>query len=115
MNVTADLEALRRLRKAGGVDLVKKMIALFLENLPVRVHVAIAGTRGENWAEVERAGHSLKSSAGYLGLGELAERAKALEELAAQGRKSDIEPLLRELSDAVPALRFSLQRLANEL
>jgi HPt (histidine-containing phosphotransfer) domain-containing protein len=115
MDVNADVEALRRLRKAGGVDLVKKMIALFLDNLPVRVHIAVAGTRAENWAEVERAGHSLKSSAGYLGLRELAERANALEELAVQGKRSDIEPLLRELSDSVPALRFSLQKLVNEL
>ena len=115
MDVIPDSEALGRLRKIGGADLVKKMIALFLENLPVRVQVAFAGVRGGDWAEVERAGHSLKSSAAYLGLRELSERAAALESLAAQARRSDVEPLLRDLAESIPALRTHLLQVLQDL
>lgn len=115
MDVTLDAEALRRLRKAGGPDLVRKMIQLFLENLPVRLEIAVAGFRRGNWIEVERAGHSLKSSAAYLGLREISERAATLERLAADGGGADVEPLLRELSAALPALRSLLLRVVQTL
>lgn len=115
MDVTTDAEALRRLRKVGGPDLVRKMIQLFLENLPVRVEVALAGFRGGNWSEVERAGHSLKSSAAYLGLREVSERAATLEKLAAGGGGSAVEPLLQDLSAAIPALRSHLLRVVQGL
>jgi HPt (histidine-containing phosphotransfer) domain-containing protein len=115
MEVTPDGEALRRLRKVGGPDLVRKMIQLFLENLPVRMETALAGFRGANWSEVERIGHSLKSSAAYLGLREVSERAAALELLAAGGGGNDVEPLLRDLSAAVPDLQSRLLQVVQAL
>ena len=115
MDVNTDGEALGRLRRVGGPDLVRKMIRLFLENLPLRVEVALAGIRGGAWADVERVGHSLKSSAAYLGLRELSERAATLESLAAQGGGSDVEPLLRDLSDSMPALRSHLLKIVQDL
>jgi HPt (histidine-containing phosphotransfer) domain-containing protein len=115
MDVNRDPAALRSLERAGGPELVKQMIRLFLENLPRRVAGALAGARGGNWTEVQRAGHSLKSSAGYLGLRDLAERAAAVEDLAAQGRGSDLRPLLNDLSEALPALQAHLTNLLHAL
>jgi two-component system, sensor histidine kinase and response regulator len=113
MDVTADGEALRRLQRVGGPTLVRQMIRLFLENLPIRVDTAFAGLRGGNWSDVERAGHSLKSSAAYLGLRDLSERAARLEQLAAQGGGLEVEPLLLDLSASVPALRAHLLQIAQ--
>ena len=115
MDVTPDGEALRRLHKVGGPTLVRKMIGLFLENLPIRVDTAIAGLRRGNWSEVERAGHSLKSSAAYLGLREISERAARLEHLAAQGGSLEVEPLLLDLSASMPALRAQLLLVAQNI
>jgi len=115
MEVIADGEALNRLRRVGGPDLIRKLIQLFLANLPLRVEVALAGLRGGNWAEVERAGHSLKSSAAYLGLREISERAAMLELLAANGGGSDVEPLLQDLSGAIPAFRDHLLQVVRAL
>lgn len=108
MQVTTDAEALGRLRRMGGPTLVKRMIGLFLESMPRRVALAIASARNGDWGEVERAGHSLKSSAAYLGLRDVSDRAAAVELLASQGRGNEVPPLLQDLFDAVPDLERHL-------
>lgn len=114
MDVTADRAALQRLRRAGGADLVRKLIALFLENLPLRLQAAVAGVQSGNWVDVERAGHSLKSSAAYLGLRELSDAAAAVEAIAAQGGAPELLPLLNGMSESVPALKRHLLTIAAE-
>jgi HPt (histidine-containing phosphotransfer) domain-containing protein len=115
MDVTPDGEALRRLHRAGGPDLVRQMVRLFLENLPIRLRAAAAGLQGGNWTEVERAGHSLKSSAGYLGLREISDHAARLEQLASRHEGRDIEPLLVDLSASLPAVRTHLLQVVQDL
>lgn len=115
MDVTPDGEALRKLHRAGGADLVRQMVRLFLENLPIRLKTAATGLQGGNWSEVERAGHSLKSSAAYLGLREMSDHAAKLEQLAAQHDGREIEPLLVDLSASLPAVRTRLLQVVQDL
>jgi len=82
VRVDVDSAALQRLLRVGGRDLLEKMVALFLHNTPQRLSLIRTGTEGRDWASVERAAHSMKSSAAYLGLRDLRARAEAAEDLA---------------------------------
>ena len=104
-----DLAAVERLRSIGGADLVGKMIDLFLENTPKRIAAALEGEKTGNWYEVERAAHSLKSSAANLGLTGLQGLAREAEELAGRREAGKIGPLLRGMESQFPALRALLE------
>jgi HPt (histidine-containing phosphotransfer) domain-containing protein len=104
-----DPSALRRLLDLGGPDLVRRMIDLFVQHTPGRIVTAAQGERSGDWTAVERAGHSMKSSAAYLGLIGLQERAARLEDLAARGGSREVRDLVQELSQGFPALRTLLQ------
>lgn len=115
MNFETDPAAIQRLLEAGGPKLVQDMVRLFLENTPRRIVSALAGLRGADLPAVERAGHSLKSSAEYLGLRSVAERAARVEELASQGRGVEVGPLVLELSESLPAVRDHLKKVLDSL
>ena len=109
MDIQLDPAALERLRELGGEALLTKMIDLFLENTPKRIQAALEGEKVGNWHEVERAAHSLKSSAANLGLNGLQALACEVEELAELQKADRIVPLLGELQAAYPAIRARLQ------
>ncbi len=109
MEVNLDPAALERLRELGGEALLSKMIDLFLENTPKRIQAALEGERVGNWHEIERAAHSIKSSAANLGLGGLQTLAHQVEGLAGAQQGGPLVPLLRELEVLYPAIRARLQ------
>lgn len=115
MNPERHPPAIRRLLEAGGPKLVREMIRLFLVNTPKRLDSALTGLRNGDWMAVERAGHSLKSSAGYLGLTVLVERAARLEELGGQARGADAGPLVQQLSADFTAVRSLLDQVLESL
>jgi two-component system, sensor histidine kinase and response regulator len=115
MNLASDPAAIGRLVKAGGPNLARQMVRLFLESTPVRIAGASAAARLGNWSEVERAFHSMKSSAGYLGLAGLAEQAARIEQLASGGRAEDLAPLLQEMSASLPAIQTAAKSLTDSL
>jgi two-component system sensor histidine kinase/response regulator len=111
MNLEIDPGALKRLRATGGEALVEQMVQLFLENTPKRIAAALEGEKSQDWTAVERAAHSMKSSAGHLGILGLQERAAQIEALAEEQRGSDLRPLLEDVAGGFPAVRDLLQRL----
>jgi HPt (histidine-containing phosphotransfer) domain-containing protein len=113
MNLETNPVAIQRLLEAGGPALLKQMIGLFLQNTPLRIAAAVAGEKAGDWLAVERAAHSMKSSAGYLGFPGLSEQAARIEELAVQRRGDEIRPLIQELSDAFPAVGELLRKMAE--
>ncbi len=77
---TIDTSALARLEEWGGKRLVAQMIDLFLAHAPERVETLGLGLKMSDVDAVERAAHSLRSTAanlGALGLGALCERAES--------------------------------------
>jgi HPt (histidine-containing phosphotransfer) domain-containing protein len=93
-----DSSALERLRRFGGSKLLGEMIGLFLQAAPERVQGARAALKRGDTSEVERALHSLKSSAAQLGamhLQRLSERGERL----AKSEKLDELPILMEALD----------------
>jgi HPt (histidine-containing phosphotransfer) domain-containing protein len=83
---TLDRSALLRLERLGGAKLLRQMINLYLEHGPGRVQAIADGVAASrDAAAIERAAHTLKSSAGNLGALRLQHTAEALEAVAASG------------------------------
>lgn len=110
-DATLDPAAVARLRDLGGDALLTQLIDLFLQNTPKRIQAALEGEQSGNWHEVERAAHSIKSSAANLGFGGLQALAFQIEQLAERARAEAISPLLQELADVYPAIKNRLEEL----
>jgi len=104
-----DRSAIERLERLGGPDLVGRVAALFVELGRARMAAALEAVDAGDLASVERAAHSLKSSAGNVGARALAEIAGKVERLAEEGRRDAVPAAVagmeRELERALDALR----------
>lgn len=94
-----DKSALERIDKIGGADLVRKMIDIFLTNVPQRLATAREGQQHGDFKAIEQAVHSIKSSAGNLGADALQELAGRIEALAEVRQGDGIPLLLNELEE----------------
>ena len=103
--------ALDRLRRIGGADLVRRMVQLYLDGGPDRVRSVREGAAAGNSSAVERAAHSMKSSAGNLGAIRLQHIAEAVEAAAAAGTIDIglVERLAAEFDRSAAALRDALE------
>lgn len=108
-----DGEALARVRRVGQDALLRRMIETFFEHAPARLDVVLHdATPGA----VMKAAHSLKSSAGNLGLSRVMQLAGAIEARADAGDPSYavLRPALeRAFVDARDALDRELERMAT--
>lgn len=104
--------AFERIRRVGGERLLQQMIAAFLEHSPERLTAAL---NADHAAEVARAAHSLKSSAGNLGLGRVMRIAEAMEVREMQGDARGCLTLRPALAaafeEACSALRRETERV----
>ncbi len=104
-----DPSALERLRGWGGPPLVERMVGLFQELGPKRLHEVEDGLAEDDLARVARAAHSFKSSAGNLGADRLRVLCGALEDAAEGGRREEA----RRLAVGLPqAYRETLEEIA---
>jgi HPt (histidine-containing phosphotransfer) domain-containing protein len=74
-------DVIETLRIIGGPKLVRELIELFVRYAPERMATARAGIESGALGDAQRAMHSLKSSAGQLGL-------TALQEACSRGEAS---------------------------
>jgi len=95
-----DLDALPRLKKIGGEPLVLRIIDLFFQNCPEKIKEAQQSWEVRDWQTLERAVHSLKSSAGNIGARHLQRITKAIENHAAKHEAEPIPGLLQTLEVA---------------
>lgn len=103
--------ALDRLRSIGGGDLVRRMIELYLDGGPGRIRNVTEGAAAGDISAVERAAHSIKSSAGNLGAIRLQRTAEALEAAAAAGAIDArlVERIAQDFEASAAALRDVLE------
>ncbi len=107
-----DMRALERLRKIGGEAFLSKIVTLFVSHAEPAIKEAAACLRVGDLDSVQRAAHSLKSSAGNLGAQQLQSLAGRIEQLAENQKAGEIQLLLADLEAAY--LRAKA-RLAREL
>jgi len=106
-----DPAAVERLRRLGGDEFLVEMIDLFLDNGPKRMAAVRDGLAAGEARAVQRAAHSLKSTAGNLGGRAVQQTAQEIETLAAEGDVAPLGELVAELATRFDAL---LQRLETE-
>ncbi len=108
-----DKRALDRLRRQGGPDLVREMIAIFLQDAPARFRAARAGAEAGDLDATRRAAHSLKSTAATLGATQLQAMSGRIEQLASARKAATVAALMSDwessLSDARDRLTALMQ------
>jgi two-component system, sensor histidine kinase and response regulator len=108
-----DGAAVARLQRLGGGELLRGMLELFLTQGPERLDAMDAAAAAGDAAHVERAAHSLKSSAGNLGAQRLQHAAELLELAAGAGvLDAAVVHRVRTAHDATAEV---LQRVLEEL
>ncbi len=88
--------ALERLRSWGGESLLQQLVALFLQETPLRVGAIRSALSGGDLAEGERGAHSLRSTAQNLGADRLSALAREAEHALRRGDTS-IGPLVERI------------------
>jgi HPt (histidine-containing phosphotransfer) domain-containing protein len=83
--VNADPDVLEKLRIVGGPKLVRELVELFLKYAPERLTAARQSIEAGEVSGAQRALHSLKSSAGQLGMSGIQETCSRGEASAARG------------------------------
>ena len=64
----------------GKPDRILKYINMYIELASVEITELNAFFEAENWEELERTAHKMKSSAGYMGIAKLVDLASYIEE-----------------------------------
>lgn len=109
MSTESGLEAaLDRLRRLGGNELLLRMLELYVSGSARQVESMQAAWQARDLETIGAAAHSLRTSAGNLGLDRLSSLATSLEEGIRGGRADGLESLLEQL---VVAHRNSLERI----
>ena len=98
--------ALRRVE--GDEALLSELLQIFLEGTPVQLNSLQQALAAADFEVVERTAHTLKGELIYLGLTEIAERAKALEY---QGREHN----LQAVAELFPDFRVQLLATASAI
>jgi HPt (histidine-containing phosphotransfer) domain-containing protein len=110
-----DETVLVRLQRLGGVQLARRILALFLEHTPKRLEAARVGLQQGDLESVGRAAHSLKSTSGHLCILTMQELAGNIERLALTEQREAISGLLHDLEAAFARIAPILEKHWSEL
>ena len=110
-----DETVLARLQRLGGVQLARRILALFLEYTPQRLEAARVGLQEGDLESVERAAHSLKSTSGHLRILTMQELAGNIERLAIAEQRAAIAEPLHDLEAAFARIAPVLEKHRSEL
>jgi len=112
-NQVVDEKTLERLRRLGGNELVVKMIDLFSSHAQSVLTQALAAFEAGDLEALERAAHSIKSSAGNVGAIEVRHLAEQIEEAAHAGNRAVLQQLTTGLAEAFDEAKTRLDEQRN--
>jgi CheY-like chemotaxis protein len=104
-------EMLQRL--GGDQSLFDDVVALFLEDCPLRLAAIKAAVEARDGDAIRKTAHTLKGAAGNLAAGGLFEAARVLERLGAESRFDAAEGAWRRLSAEASAVLDQLRRFES--
>lgn len=95
-NTSAPLYSLDRLNEMaeGDTSFVDKMIALYLEQMPIILADLEKASREKDLQEIAAVAHKVKSSAQVLGMMGVLKNSRQVEELAREGKETDLVVVL---------------------
>ena len=108
-----DEAVFEKLRHIGGDQFMGEIFTLFLDSAPVKIEEAVAGSQGGDLELVERAVHSLRSSAGNIGAQRLQDLCGQIEIFAVEGDSDSLAPLIDQLGAAFERVRGPLETARN--
>lgn len=109
-----DSAALDRLKRFGGIKLLREMIAIFLTAAPERLAAVRSGLGTGDVEAVERALHSLKSSSAQLGAMRMQRISEQGEHRARAGATDGLAQLADELDQELTRVRAWLTTASTE-
>ncbi len=104
-----DPRVVGQIRKLGGDELMRQLVATFLEHAPGRLEGVRGGLASGDLRRVEKAAHSLRSSLASLGASGLAQLAGDLEARSREGDAEASGPLAASLESGFVELERSLR------
>lgn len=102
-----------RLGQFGDGELRDKLVVLFRMHAPCRIHAVEEAFRKTDLQALAEVSHSLKSSAGNLGLIRIQELSGRIEEDARDGRTGRLDALVRDLQAGFARIRAWLESAAE--
>jgi HPt (histidine-containing phosphotransfer) domain-containing protein len=109
-----DPTAVERLRRLGGGVLIARMIDLFTGHAGPIVDQAQKDLHEGNFDGIQRAGHSLKSSAGNVGATKMGTIAAEIERLAPAKDGEVLGNLIAELRSAFDQAKAKLEQIRSQ-
>ncbi len=105
------IAGLRQLQPPGEPDVLKEVLQLFLDDVPVRIERLRAAWQAGNAVEMQRAAHSLKGSAGNIGANDLLAVCRVLDDRSKSGDLSNLPELVASLDAEFARVEAEIQRL----
>ena len=110
-----DTATIEKLMKIGGKAFVIQMIDLFVNYIPKKLAEARAAEQSGDLLAVKQAVHPIKSGAGHIGAGPMADLAARIEQLASDQRAEPVAGLLAELDAAYVQVKSRLEQQRESL
>lgn len=108
-------KAIDNLLRIGDQSLVLQVLELYRIHVPPKVQGLSAFLKDENFFELERTAHSIKSSAGNLGLDDVMAAARELEQAGREKDLSSCKEALTALEQASVEANESLTHLEKNM
>ena len=109
------LDRAELLRRVGGdVNLLKELVALFLESYPGRMSDLRGAVQQRDSGALERAAHAMKGSVGTFSARAAMEAARELEERGRSGDLAGAEAALVKLEEEIERLMPALRAMGSE-
>lgn len=97
----------------GAGDLLKQLVAMFVENAPVRISEIRSALERADFKKASAEAHNLKSSSGNLGAMPMARLCQAIEDCRTEGFDASVLPeALARLEAEYARARAELERAA---
>jgi len=101
---------LSKLKKIGNDDFVRKMILLFIKEVPPSVMLIKVAYMGKDFATLKYLAHRIRPSLQNMGISRLTWEADEIENLAALGKDSPgLEEMIEKLDQVVSQVVESLK------
>jgi CheY-like chemotaxis protein len=113
-DVNLDAAALQNLRELGGDDFLGEVIDAFLADAPALIESLRSSLMQQNFEELRRAAHTLKSNGSTLGAATFAEVCRTTEQHAKAGRLDGVSQLVDRIEQEYRPLVEALASLRTE-
>ena len=110
-----DPEAIERINRIGGSNLIVRMIGVFLENAPAHLEAIENAEKEEDWESVGKSAHALKSSTGNIGANSLFDLFDRIERMVVNQECEGIAERITKLRPLYESARKRLLEMQEEL